>query len=126
MARVSITKVLAYYGAEDLPETIGWRSMRCIFHPDQHASARYCCNEDVSAFKCMACPAQGDAISLVKQQEGLDYKEALAFIEQITGESMGSESASQPKRYKPVRLGETGARAERPKTTRKRKRVRIQ
>lgn len=126
MARGSIIKVLAHYGAEDLPETIGWRSIRCPFHGDQHASARYCCNEDVSAFKCMACSAQGDAISLVKQQEGIDYKEALVFIEQITGEAMGSESASQPKRYKPVRLGETGARAERAKTTRKRKRVRIQ
>ena len=121
---VPITKVLAHYGADDLPETLGWRSMRCIFHPDRHASARYCSNGDVEAFKCQACPAQGDAISLVKQQEGLEYKEALAFLEQITGEDMGAATANQHKRYKPVRLGESspGAPAHRPKATRRKRR----
>lgn len=121
---VPITKVLAHYGADDLPETLGWRSMRCCFHEDRHASARYCSNGDVEAFKCQACPAQGDAISLVKQQEGIDYKEALAFIEQITGEDMGAATANQPKRYKPVRLGESspGAPAPRPKATRRKRR----
>lgn len=120
----SIREVLAHYGADDLPEAIGWRSMKCCFHSDRHASARYCSNGDVEAFKCMACPAQGDAISLVKQQEGLEYKEALAFLEQITGEDMGAATANQPRRYKPVRLGDSspGAPAPRPKATRRKRR----
>lgn len=128
MAGVPITKVLAHYGADDLPETSSWRSIRCPFHDEKHASARYCHNEDVSAFICMACGVKGDAISLVKQQEQLEYREALEFIEQITGENLGSASAAQPKRYKPVRLGDTtsGTPAPRPQTTRrKRRRVSI-
>lgn len=122
--RIPIIKVLTHYGADNLPETTGWRSIKCPFHLDRHASARYCSNGDVEAFKCQACPAQGDAISLVKQQEGIEYKEALAFLEQITGEDMGATTANQPKRYKPVRLGESnsGAPASRPKATRRKRR----
>lgn len=122
---VSITAVLSHYGADDLPETLGWKSIRCPFHDDRNASARYCSNEDTQAFHCNACAASGDVISLVKQQESLDYKEALAFLEEITGEQVGAGTMKPKERYKPVRIGDSASAPTNPQPTGRRRRRRL-
>lgn len=122
---VSITAVLSHYGADDLPETLGWKSIRCIFHDDRNASARYCSNGDTEAFHCNSCSASGDVISLVKQQESLDYKEALAFLEEITGEQVGAGTMKPKERYKPVRIGDSASAPTNPQPTGRRRRRRL-
>lgn len=125
MSRPDIRPVLKHYGFDDLPTTLGWRSVRCKFHPDRNASARYISFDDEQAFKCNACSASGDVISLVKQQESLDYKEALAFLEEITGEQVGAGTMRPKERYKPVRIGDSASAPTNPQPTGRRRRRRL-
>jgi hypothetical protein len=77
--------ILAHYGAEDVPEGYGdrWRPMHCPFHDDDHMSASY--NEAADAFSCMACPAKGNAVTLLMNQERLTGREANALATKIAG-----------------------------------------
>lgn len=115
--------VLTHYGADDPMDTLGWRSIKCPFHADSHASARYCSSDDVNAFICMACGIKGDSIAIVQEQEGLDFKESVKFIEELSGEELpqGNGGGGSTKRYKPIRLGQEGQQ----RTRRARKRARI-
>lgn len=84
MAELTITQVLEHYGA-DLTRVrpYGWRSIKCPFHGDRMASASV--NLEKGAFACHACGMKGDAISLIKRNEKLDYRSALEFAERELG-----------------------------------------
>ena len=86
MSDLTIAAVLEFYGA-DLTRVAatGWRSLKCPFHSDQHASARV--NLELGAFKCHGCEAYGDAISLIEHTEGLDFRGACEWSENILGAS---------------------------------------
>lgn len=77
--------ILAHYGADSVPDGYGdrWRSMRCPFHDDRHASASF--NEDLDSFACLACDAKGNAVTLLMQQERLSAREADARATEIAG-----------------------------------------
>lgn len=93
---LDIVPVLMHFGADDVP-TGTWRSMRCPMpeHDDRQASARV--NTELGAFACHGCGAKGDAISLLKEREGLfDYASAVARYEELSGASV----ANIPRRAK--------------------------
>jgi len=96
-----IEKVLEHYGA-DLHRThgTGWRPIKCPFHDDRMASGSV--NLDKGAFRCHACGVKGDAIGLIKTQEGIGYVDALRFAEDSLGAVVGDISraarGSAPKR----------------------------
>lgn len=124
MAKPDIRLVLEHYGLErELPEAYNWRPVRCVFHDEKNASASYISHDDSQGFNCHACGVSGDSISVIEKVEGLDFKEAMALAEQITGESFQSGPAT-PKRYKPMRLGESAPESRRQPSRQKRKRRR--
>jgi DNA primase len=87
----SIKTVLEHYGAQNVPQgRIGWVKIRCPFHQDTHASAVV--NLKDNGFICFGCGVKGDTYSIIMLQEGVKYREAIAFAEDITGESNESLS----------------------------------
>ncbi len=78
---VGIRTLLRYYGAT-LPTdfSVGWRSIRCPLHTDEHPSASF--NDKLGRFNCFVCGIEGDVIDVVQQHEGLTLKESLTWIYQ--------------------------------------------
>lgn len=62
----------------------GWAAMACPFHDDHNKSASINLNKD--RFKCHAghCGVEGDIIDVVQMVEGLDFKEAVAWIKDLS------------------------------------------
>jgi DNA primase len=83
---LTIAAVLRHYGAEKVPEGIGWHTMPCPFHEDSTASAGV--NTGVDAFTCHACPYAGSPISLIMRKESIGRVEAIEFAGQILGASV--------------------------------------
>jgi DNA primase len=90
--RFPIAPVLEEYGAYDVPRVTGKRYGRkilCPFHPDTSPSL----SVSEFGFICWACGKTGDAIKLVREEEGLSFADAVARCASITGiESDGSGS----------------------------------
>lgn len=98
---LDIQAVLTYYGAElSRISERGWRTIRCPFHQDRHPSARI--NLPLNSFWCPVCGVKGDAIGIVMEREGLEFRDACDFAERILGASVGN-------------LPRTDAKPERPK-----------
>lgn len=82
---IPIGPILEHYGAT-VPNAYGdrWVPMRCPFHDDRSASASV--NIERAAFQCHGCEAQGDAASLVRQQESLPgYRQGAERAREIAG-----------------------------------------
>lgn len=85
---LSIATVLEHYGADtSRVNTVGWRPLRCPFHDDRQASASV--NLNLGGFRCHACGVRGDALKLIREREGLDFKGAVAFAQETLGQSVG-------------------------------------
>lgn len=121
-----IIPVLIQFGADEhrLVETEGWKPIRCPFHDDRNSSASYVAGER-QAFKCHACTAVGNAVTLIAQQMGLDTVDAIAEAERMTGVKGGVRDTA-PKRYKPVKVGEARDRTASARPAQKRRRQRRQ
>ena len=53
----------------------GWRTVRCPFHDDKHASLSV--NVESGRFRCHACGAKGgDVLAFHRRRHGLDFKAA--------------------------------------------------
>lgn len=65
------------------PDNDRWMSCRCPFHGDRQASASI----NRTGFNCHACGVQGDALSILMDQEGLDFAGAVARAAEILGVS---------------------------------------
>lgn len=91
-----LAAVLEHYGA-DLHRTqeTGWRPIKCPYHEDRTASASV--NLSKGGFRCHGCGVAGDAIKLVMTQEGLGYADAVAFIEQVSGQSLADVRRPAPR-----------------------------
>lgn len=122
-----IIPVLIYLGADEhrLVETEGWKQVKCPFHDDSNASASYVAGMR-QAFKCHACPAVGNAVTLLMQQLGLSAVEAIAEAERLTGVKGSGPSGQENKRYKPIQVGETRDRAAAAAPAKKKRRQRRQ
>lgn len=74
--------ILACYGTSaDL--TDNWKTIRCPFHDDVHASGRAI----TTAFFCNVCGKKGSCISLLMEVERCDVSRAFEILEGITGGS---------------------------------------
>jgi DNA primase len=101
---LSIIDVLRHYGAEVIPESSAWRSMKCPFHSDAHASGRV--NTELNAYKCQGCPYAGSPLSLIKRKEALgSYAEATEFAGTVLGKSVSRVQRTVSKSVKRRPLG---------------------
>ena len=62
----------------------GWRKVQCPFHKDSVASA----SASAVAFNCHGCGVSEDTIKLIREQEGVDYRGAIDFIEGVLGRTV--------------------------------------
>lgn len=85
MEKHSISTVIEHYGGKELRDAYGWQKIKCPFHEDSHASAT--ANAEMQAFNCFGCGIKGDVYKIIMEKEGVDFREAYAFAERITGES---------------------------------------
>ena len=99
-----LTEVLTHYAeAEGRPldltrvPTYKWSPVRCPFHDDTQASASV--HLELGGFKCHACEYQGDALKLIMMKEGLDYKGAREWAQEVLGQGVGPVRA--PAKRKP-------------------------
>jgi DNA primase len=79
IARFKIALVLEEFGAVVNANTV---KICCPFHDDSDPSA--VCYEYY--FKCFACGVQGDAVRLLHDQGGLDWRESYAKAAELAGE----------------------------------------
>jgi len=101
---LSIADVLRHYGAEVVPESAAWRSMKCPFHEDRTASGRV--NTELNAYKCLGCPFAGSPLSLIKRKEKLgSYDEATEFARTVLGKSVSRVQRTVSKSVKRRPLG---------------------
>lgn len=122
-----IIPILIHFGADEhrLVETEGWKPTRCPFHDDSNASASYVAGMR-QAFKCHACTAVGNAVTLIAQQLGLSTVEAIAEAERLTGVKGSGGGSKEPARYKPIQVGEVRDRAATAAPAKKKRRQRRQ
>lgn len=72
-----------YYEGWQPPRDTGrqWISCKCPAHGDDSPSASV--SFQFNAFKCHSCTYKGDAIALIKTEEGMTYREALELATQL-------------------------------------------
>ena len=87
--------VLEHYGFQLPFNRSGWVTVRCAFHGDKVKSARL--NLDNGGFRCFGCDMAGDVYSLIMKKEGVNYVEAVAIAERITGKSSGELRKESPR-----------------------------
>lgn len=116
--------VLEHYGFDNLdPDEHDYRKVCCAFHGERNPSSTYK-TKAPARFNCHACGASGDAVELVQNHEGLEFRDALAFIKTLTGHGPG-EAGSKPAEvhYEPVRVNpfKTAAKTKGKAVTRKKR-----
>jgi hypothetical protein len=88
--RLLLDRVLTHYFREQDGQALivapevredRWDKAHCPFHRDKKASASV--NWGKSRFRCHACDIGGDAIDLVMEQENLQFREAMEWIEAL-------------------------------------------
>jgi hypothetical protein len=62
-----------------------WVSCLCPFHCETNRSASVSFHRN--AFHCFACPVKGDAISLLRDQEGVSFAEAESIATELSSGS---------------------------------------
>lgn len=76
-----------------------WLKCLCPFHGETRKSA--CVSFEHDAFICYACPVKGDAIALIRMQEGVTYAEAKLIVAELS--PGGHEPVSRKPARKPGR-----------------------
>ncbi len=101
-----IDDVLAHYGWDGTIRgpSRQWSRVRCPFHYDQNASAGV--SYELNSFRCMGCDAAGNSVTLVMQQEGLEAREAVEWLDRQIDrpehtKPEGSEKKRRPKQRIP-------------------------
>lgn len=84
---------LEHLGVSDVAHVHGdrYQWMLCPFHPDTKPSARI----KEFGFTCFACGVKGDAIKLIRDQEGVDYQTAVSILQGRVGDE---DQSSAPER----------------------------
>lgn len=87
---IPIEGVLDKYGVDYRSDRSGNQSVLCPFHEDSHRSASVNLGEGV--FKCFTCPAQGSAVTLLMEQEGMGLSEAIRVAQELADAAGASVS----------------------------------
>ena len=74
--------VLTAHGMDYIPEGRN-RQTKCIYHPDQHASASV--DLERGLYQCFTCGVAGDAYSLVMLKEGCSFVDAKRIVSELSG-----------------------------------------
>lgn len=109
-----VLTIQKYHPQWEPPDDTGreWLSVKCPFHGDDSPSASVSFQHN--AFRCFACPAKGDVIALIKQQEEVDYSEALRISEAISPRSGGTIQAKPARKPSRKVLGDTRSGSSKP------------
>lgn len=78
--RFRIEPILEEFGAFITPRS---SKLKCPFHDDENASGYI--PESRQYFKCLACGVAGDAVRLLHDQGGLDWRESYRKAEELAG-----------------------------------------
>src|SRR5690606_35191342 len=76
-----------------------WTPCLCPFHDDENPSASI--NFRDNAFTCHGCGEKGNAISIIMRKEGLSYRQAVQYAEELSPGSnarLREEHARKPRR----------------------------
>lgn len=78
-----IAPVLEELGFENVPHVTGsgHRKVACLFHGDRTPSA----SVSEFGFRCFTCGRSGDAVKLLREEEGLSFEAAIERLQEITG-----------------------------------------
>ncbi|MCG8573164.1 MAG: CHC2 zinc finger domain-containing protein, partial [Spirochaetes bacterium] len=82
-SKSSIVEVFRHYGVDLKGRSNGEYTGLCPFHDDHTPSL--CVNEDKKVFNCPACGKKGNIFHLVQEKEGIDFNEALKWLERFNG-----------------------------------------
>lgn len=80
-----ITAILEYYGGTVPTRRASWAKMKCPFHNDSHASAAVHLGDNL--FKCHGCQYKGNGYSIIKEKEGVSFREAVTLAKGILEKS---------------------------------------
>ena len=109
--------VLKHYGWSVPNPRSGWQTISCGFHEDRTPSCRV--NNTIGGITCFSCGFKGDAVGVVREQEGCSWGEAYRICEEITSGnhteiprgrgkggtvSFGKRNNKRGGRYVPARL----------------------
>jgi DNA primase len=83
-----IAKIIEHYGGRIRRDYGSWQKIKCPFHGDTHASAGLSVSDNI--FVCHGCGIKGNGFNVIKEHEGVKYREAIKIAEGITGESYQS------------------------------------
>src|SRR6201987_5662908 len=92
-----IGQVLSFYGADisHVPEGSSGRPVNCPFHDDESASASL--SLDLQRFNCHVCTKfRGDSIQIIREAEGLGFRDALEWARDHLGYEGGSVRDAAP------------------------------
>jgi DNA primase len=114
---VIVETIKRYYPEWEPPFNNGntWLKTLCPFHGESVASAAV--SFDLDAFNCFGCDVKGDAVSIIRHEEGVGFAEAFRIAESL---SVGSDIPLQrkPPRKRSRRVfgepGDTGRDTVRP------------
>ncbi len=68
---------------EPPPDHREWNKCLCPFHGESNPSAAV--SYELDGFNCFACSTKGDAISIIRQEEGVGFVEARRIADAICG-----------------------------------------
>jgi DNA primase len=80
-----VNVIRRYHPDWEPPQARGrWNTTLCPFHGDTNKSASI--SFELNAFNCFVCDAGGDAIKIIREQEGVSFAEALRITEGLSVE----------------------------------------
>ena len=93
MDSLIVQTIIRYHPQFEAPNDNGrdWTPCLCPFHGDENRSASISYRYD--AFHCFACPVKGDAIAIIREQEGCSFAKAKSIAEGLS--SGGNVTVSQ-------------------------------
>lgn len=92
----SITAVFEHYGAQVIgADRGGWQKATCALNDHDDKSPSASINEEDCRWHCWTCDKSGDAVDLVMANEGLEFREAIEFINKtFASERVDNDSSS--------------------------------
>lgn len=79
-----IAVIVKHYGGRVREDYKHWQKIKCPFHKDNHASAGISVSDNI--FVCHGCGIKGNGFNIIKEHEGVSFREAIKVAESITGE----------------------------------------
>ncbi|WP_425298242.1 CHC2 zinc finger domain-containing protein [Nocardia abscessus] len=105
-----ITSVIRRYHPDwEPPSDTGrdWIACLCPFHGETNKSASV--SFEHNAFRCHGCGMKGDAISIIRQQEEVNYSEAVRITKEISPGSDEPVPSKLPRKSGRRVFGQAGA-----------------